>query len=158
MHAKSVSRRYSSSGIPMSRLLGVILASSRVRLRCSARARVTFTKRWMGAAMMTERWSAGNDSGLLLEAVEEPIGPGGSGHRQRPFLLQTQACSNQLDMQQRAYAGRRAVDPLIEVETPTWSQARSSIGVGERTAGMVGRAYAVQTAGNGGSELLIFVP
>ncbi len=30
--------------------------------------------------------------------------------------------------------------------------------VGERTAGMVGRAYAVQTAVNGGSELLIFVP
>jgi hypothetical protein len=63
-----------------------------VRLRCSARARVTFTKRWMGAAMMTERWSAENFSGLLLEAVEEPIGPGGSGHRQRPFLVQMQAC------------------------------------------------------------------
>jgi hypothetical protein len=30
--------------------------------------------------------------------------------------------------------------------------------VGERMAGMVGRASAVQTAGNGGSELLIFVP
>ena len=85
MHAKSVSRRYSSSGIPMSRLLGVILASSRVRLRCSARAHVTFTKRWMGVVMMTERWLAGNDSGLLSEAVEEPITPGGSGHRQRPF-------------------------------------------------------------------------
>jgi hypothetical protein len=29
--------------------------------------------------------------------------------------------------------------------------------VGERTAGMVGVAYAVRTAGNGGSGLLIFV-
>jgi hypothetical protein len=30
--------------------------------------------------------------------------------------------------------------------------------VGQRTAGMVGFAYAVRTAGNAGSEPLIFVP
>jgi hypothetical protein len=33
--------------------------------------------------MITERWSTENYSGLLLEAVEEPIGPRGSGHSQR---------------------------------------------------------------------------
>jgi hypothetical protein len=53
VHAKSVSRRYSSNGIPMSRLPGVILASSRARLRCSARAQLNFTKRSMGTAMRT---------------------------------------------------------------------------------------------------------
>jgi hypothetical protein len=52
VHARSVLRRYSSSGVRMSRLLGVILASSRVRLRCSARAQVNFTKRSMEALMM----------------------------------------------------------------------------------------------------------
>jgi hypothetical protein len=83
VHTRSVLGRYSSSGIPMSRLLGLILASSRVRLRCSARAQVSFTKRSMRAAMITERWSTENYSGLLLEAVEEPIGPRGSGHSQR---------------------------------------------------------------------------
>jgi hypothetical protein len=52
VHARSVSKRYSSNGIPMSRLPGVILPSSRVRLRCSAPAQVNFTMRSMGAAMM----------------------------------------------------------------------------------------------------------
>jgi len=53
VHARSVSRLYWSSGIRMFRLLGVILASSRVHLRCSAHAQMSFTKPWMGSAMMT---------------------------------------------------------------------------------------------------------
>jgi hypothetical protein len=54
------------------------------------------------------------------------------------FLVQTQACSNQIDMQQRAQADRLALDPLIEVEAATWSQARSSIGWVKERAGIVG--------------------
>jgi hypothetical protein len=33
-----------------------------VRLRCSARAQASFTKRWMGALMMTGRTSTENGS------------------------------------------------------------------------------------------------
>ena len=58
--------------------------------------------------------------------------------------------------EQRAEADRREVDPPIEVETATWSKAgQLDWWVKERENG--GVAYAVLTAVNGGSELLIFV-
>jgi hypothetical protein len=50
-----------------------------------------------------------------------------------------------------------AVDPPIQVETATWSRAgQLDWWVRKRREWWV--AYAVQTAVNGGSELLIFVP
>jgi hypothetical protein len=58
---------------------------------------------------------------------------------------------------QRAEADRREVDPPIQVETATWSKA-GQLDWCVKDSGNGGVAYAVQTAVNGGSELLIFVP
>jgi hypothetical protein len=67
-------RRYSSNGIPMSRLQGVILASSRARLRCSAHAQLRFAKRSMGAAMMRiERWIDRELQRLTSGSCREPV-------------------------------------------------------------------------------------
>jgi hypothetical protein len=46
------------------------------------------------------------------------------------------------EAQQRVEADRREVDPPIQVETARWSTAGQLDLVGERTAGMVGVAYA----------------
>ena len=63
---------------------------------------------------------------------------------------------NAAEVQQRAEADRREVDPPIQVEMATWSKAgRLDWWVKERREWW--GTYAVQTAGNGGSELLIFV-
>jgi hypothetical protein len=61
------------------------------------------------------------------------------------------------DLQQFAEADRRVVDPPIQVESASWSpggQLDWWFATGK--CGMAG--YAVPMAGNGGSELLIFVP
>ena len=61
-----------------------------------------------------------------------------------------------LDPDQFSEVDRRLVDPPIKVDTATWSKAgRLDYWVKERWGGSVG--YAVQTAVNGGSRLLIFV-
>jgi hypothetical protein len=53
-------------------------------------------------------------------------------------------------------ADRREVDPPIEVESATWSQAEPSIGgCANAVSGSVG--YAVQMVGDAGLERLIFV-
>jgi hypothetical protein len=55
-----------------------------------------------------------------------------------------------------AEADRRELDPPIQVETAAWSTAgQLDWWVRERRNGRV--AYAVQTAVNAGSELMIFV-
>jgi hypothetical protein len=60
------------------------------------------------------------------------------------------------EVQLHAEADRREVDPPVQVETATWSKAgQLAWWVKERQEWWV--AYAVQTAVNGGSELLIFV-
>jgi hypothetical protein len=61
------------------------------------------------------------------------------------------------EVQPRAEADRREVDPPIQVDTATWSRA-GPLGwwVKDRREWRVG--YAVPTAVNGGSGLLIFVP
>jgi hypothetical protein len=60
--------------IPMSRLQGVILASSRARLRCSAHAQLRFAKRSMGAAMMRiERWIDRELQRLTSGSCREPV-------------------------------------------------------------------------------------
>jgi hypothetical protein len=62
-----------------------------------------------------------------------------------------------LDSSQYSEADRREVDPPIQVETATWSKAgQLDWWVKERHEWWV--AYAVQTAVNGGSKPLIFVP
>ena len=54
-------------------------------------------------------------------------------------------------------AGRQEVDPPIQVEAATWSKAgQLDWWVKERQEWW--GTYAIQTAVNGGSELLIFVP
>jgi hypothetical protein len=59
------------------------------------------------------------------------------------------------EVQQRAEADRREVDPPIEVEMATWSKAgQLDWWVKERREWWV--AYAAQAAVNGGSERLIF--
>jgi hypothetical protein len=61
------------------------------------------------------------------------------------------------EVQHLAEADRREVDPPIQVETATWSKAgQLDWWVKEGRNGWVG--YAVPTAVDGGSELLIFVP
>jgi hypothetical protein len=62
-----------------------------------------------------------------------------------------------LDPDQYSEADRRAVDPPIQVETATWSKA-GRLDWWVRDGGSGAAGYAVRTAGNGGSELLIFVP
>ena len=61
------------------------------------------------------------------------------------------------DLQQIAEADRREVDPPIQVETATWSKSWPARLVGEENGRSGSVGYAVQTAVNGGSELLIFV-
>jgi hypothetical protein len=61
------------------------------------------------------------------------------------------------DLEQRAEADRREVDPPIAVESATWS-AGGQLDWWVKNGRNGGVAYAVRTAGNGGSELLIFVP
>jgi hypothetical protein len=59
------------------------------------------------------------------------------------------------DIEQRDAADRREVDPPVQVEAATWSRAgQLDWWVTEGRSGLVG--YAVQTAGNDGSKLLIF--
>ena len=61
------------------------------------------------------------------------------------------------DLEQRAAADRREVDPPVQVQTATWSRAgQLDWFVRDRQEWWAG--YAVQTAGNGGSNPLIFVP
>jgi hypothetical protein len=61
------------------------------------------------------------------------------------------------DLQQRAEAYRREVDPPIPVETAIWSPGgRLDWWVKNGSNG--GAACVAETAVNGGSELLIFVP
>ena len=67
------------------------------------------------------------------------------------------------ELQRHAAADRREVDPPIDVQTATWSKAGqldSWVKEWQEWLGRVRRwvGYAVQTAANGGSELLISVP
>ena len=61
------------------------------------------------------------------------------------------------DVQQRAEADRREVDPPIQVETATWSKAGQLDWWVKERQEWFGRVRGA-TAVNGGSELLIFVP
>jgi hypothetical protein len=61
------------------------------------------------------------------------------------------------DLQQRAEADRREVDPPIQVETATWSKA-GQLDWWVKNGGDGGVGYPARTAVNGGSGLLIFVP
>jgi hypothetical protein len=60
-------------------------------------------------------------------------------------------------VQQRAVAARREVDPPIPVEMAKWSKP-GQLDWWVKNGRDGGVAYEVQTAVNGGSELLIFVP
>ena len=61
------------------------------------------------------------------------------------------------DVQQRAEADRREVDPPIQVQTATWSKTGTlDWWVKERQQWM-GRVRGVQTVGSGGSKRLIYV-
>jgi hypothetical protein len=60
------------------------------------------------------------------------------------------------DLEQRAAADRREVDPPIQVDTAMWSKAgQLDWWVKDRKEWFAG--YEARTAGNGGSELLSFV-
>jgi hypothetical protein len=61
------------------------------------------------------------------------------------------------DVQHRAEADRHEVNPPIQVQLATWSQAGQLDWWVKERQKWWGR-YAVQTAGNGGLEPLIFVP
>jgi hypothetical protein len=63
---------------------------------------------------------------------------------------------NDGDVHQHAEADRREVDPPIQPRGPRGPELASSIG-GGKNGGNGGVAYAVPTAVNGGSQLLIFV-
>jgi hypothetical protein len=76
-------------------------------------------------------------------------------HENRRHVLTDMDLSGD-EVQQRAEADRREVNPPIQVETATWSKAGQLDWWMERTAGDGGAAYAVPTVGNGGSEPLIF--
>jgi hypothetical protein len=60
------------------------------------------------------------------------------------------------DLEQLAATDRRELDPPIEVETATWSSA-GQLDLWVKNGSNGGDGYAVRTAVNGGSELLIFV-
>jgi hypothetical protein len=61
------------------------------------------------------------------------------------------------DLERRAEADRRVVDPPIEVQRRHGRQEARSIG-GCGTRGNGSDVFAVQTVSSGGSKLLIFVP
>jgi hypothetical protein len=105
---------------------------------------------WLCGWIVTQWWA----SGLLAEC---------SFYLRGALPPESQSCSNRItdlsddDLQHLAAADRREVDPPIQVETATWSHAgQLDWWVKERQASLA--AYAVQTAVNGGSKLLIFVP
>jgi hypothetical protein len=60
------------------------------------------------------------------------------------------------DLEQRAEADRREVDPPVQVEAATWSKA-GQLDWWVRRAGNGWVGYADRMAGNGGSKLLICV-
>jgi hypothetical protein len=61
------------------------------------------------------------------------------------------------DLEQRAAADRREVNPPVQVETATGPELASSIG-GSKSVSSGSAGYEARTAGNGGSEPLIFPP